>query len=155
MKKYLLLAFLFLQFVSCDDERAPDLAEPGQHRIQTGVYYISEDSTGYRFQSHSDNKFYYLDPKPIIQVSQFTEATMSERDGYSIYIGYNDEAAKAFGDATERSAGKSLAMVVDNELVMTPRVNGRVEGNSLQITGNFTEEEILELYRKLQTEIKK
>ena len=57
----------------------------------------------------------------------------------------NEEGARAWHYLTRDNIGKSIAIVVDNQLYSYPKVMCEIEGGKSQIAGNFTEEEAADL----------
>jgi len=58
---------------------------------------------------------------------------------------FNIKCAKIFGDLTSRNLGKRFAVVLDNEIITAPRINGAITGGSGFIEGSFTLESAREL----------
>ncbi len=56
-----------------------------------------------------------------------------------------DEAAAAFGDATAALVGSALAIVVDNRVVLQPRLMEPIRGGRLDLAAGFGFEEALRL----------
>ena len=66
--------------------------------------------------------------------------------GHSIVnFTFNLKCAKIFGDLTSRSVGKRFAVVLDNEIITAPRINGAITGGSGYIEGSFTPQSAKEL----------
>jgi len=53
----------------------------------------------------------------------------------------NGQGAKIFGDFTEKSVGKRMAVVLDGEVYTAPNIIQRIGGGNVQITGAFTPQE--------------
>ena len=59
-----------------------------------------------------------------------------------IVLNFSDEGAKKFADATEKNVGKTISIMLDDEVLIAPNVNERIESNSAIITlgnGNYSE----------------
>lgn len=65
----------------------------------------------------------------------------SLRGGYSIHINFSAQGSRKFGDLTEESVGKRLAIILDGALQSAPNVNEPILGGQCQITGSFSAEE--------------
>ncbi len=50
----------------------------------------------------------------------------------------NSEGARKWAALTEANVGHAIAIVLDNLVYSAPNVNGKIDGGSSQITGNFT-----------------
>lgn len=48
---------------------------------------------------------------------------------------FNGEGARKFEEITKRNVGQPLAIVLDNQVIQTPRVNQAISGGSARITG--------------------
>ncbi len=60
-------------------------------------------------------------------------------------IQFNNEGAALFGKITEENQGAMLGIILDNSLLMAPRINEPIYGGSAVITGSFTLEEARQL----------
>lgn len=66
-------------------------------------------------------------------------------NSYYISLTISDEAVTKFADATERSIGKSIYIILDDEILMAPTVKERIESKEFTITGDYTAEEATEM----------
>lgn len=74
---------------------------------------------------------------------------------YKIDLEFNSEGSKLFEDATrvaynrevtstiEGMASNQIAIVLDNEIIVNPEVQGVISGGKCEITGNYTKEEAI------------
>lgn len=53
----------------------------------------------------------------------------------------NNSGAKRFADITGENIGKILVIVLDDKIITAPRINGRIDGGSGIITGEFSADE--------------
>ncbi len=60
-------------------------------------------------------------------------------------IQFTDEGAASFGKITEENVGSTLAIILDNSLLMMPRINEAIYGGSAIISGGFTVESARQL----------
>ncbi len=66
--------------------------------------------------------------------------------GYPIVnFSFNIRCAKLFGKLTSENIGQAFAVVLDNEIITAPRINGAITGGSGFIEGSFTNESAREL----------
>jgi preprotein translocase subunit SecD len=91
-----------------------------------------------------ENIKYLLYSIPILDGSMLTDAKV----GYDqktnrplINFSLNGQGAKIFGDFTEKSVGKRMAVVLDDEVYTAPNIVQRIGGGQVQITGAFTPQE--------------
>jgi len=87
---------------------------------------------------------YLLYSIPILDGSMLTDAKV----GYDqktnrplINFSLDGQGSKIFGDFTEKSVGKRMAVVLDDEVYTAPNIVQRIGGGHVQITGNFTPQE--------------
>lgn len=64
---------------------------------------------------------------------------------------FTEEGAKKFEQITGKYVGQNLAIVLDGEVMSSPRIVQKIEGGSAEITGDFTIEEAKRLAIVLQT----
>jgi hypothetical protein len=104
-------------------------------------FYITID-----YDSNMDNKYIILEKNPVITKDDILEC---KKDDYEISITFNENGAKKLYIITKNNIGKPIAIVIDKNIVSIPIVNSAISGGSLNISGNFTEEEIEKIIRKL------
>ena len=70
----------------------------------------------------------------------------------SPYVSFSlrPEGAQLFGEITQAAIGERLAIILDDEVVSAPRINGAILGGNGQITGSFTDKEAFELATSLE-----
>lgn len=75
---------------------------------------------------------------------EYIEKATSEYDkimGCLVTLKFTDEGSRIFSRVTDANIGKNIAFVVKGKVYCYPMVNLQVDGGSVQITGNFTEED--------------
>jgi preprotein translocase subunit SecD len=65
-------------------------------------------------------------------------------------IEFNPEGTKIFANATSRSVGKPIAILLDKKIISAPTVREPIPSGKAQISGNFTIEEVQDLVIKLK-----
>ena len=63
----------------------------------------------------------------------------------------NTEGARAWADLTDRNIGRSVAIVLDDQVYSSPTVQARITGGRSQITGDFTINEATDLANILRS----
>ena len=143
----LLTAFsVFISTESCfeqkksDKIKCVDLESVYRQNMQdsilvTGWYYILGNENGFKRQLDKTEIIYYIDPKPILVKEHFDKIEIYKTNfqgQYDDYIGLSIRISKncegIWADATEKSIGKKLGLIIDNVLVSAPTVNMRIEG---------------------------
>ena len=96
--------------------------------LVTGYYYLSKTPNNFRRQLSGTTKQYYLKPSPIITVKNFTSASVDKNNFGNYYVSINlDEAGgQKWSEATGKTIGDSLAIVINNELIQVARVNAQI-----------------------------
>ncbi|MEA3513330.1 MAG: protein translocase subunit SecD [Campylobacterota bacterium] len=87
---------------------------------------------------------YLLKQIPILTGSQVVDAKVAfdqQTNQPIINFTLSTFGAKVFGDFTQKSIGKRLAVVLDGKVFSDPVIRERIGGGSGQISGNFTIQE--------------
>jgi SecD/SecF fusion protein len=71
--------------------------------------------------------------------------------GNMVNMKMNDRGAQEWASITRNNIGRSIAIVLDNNVYSFPNVNNEITGGSSQITGNFTPEEANDLANVLKS----
>ncbi len=71
--------------------------------------------------------------------------------GNMVNMKMNDRGAQEWATITRNNLGRSIAIVLDNNVYSFPNVNSEITGGSSQITGNFTPEEANDLANVLKS----
>jgi preprotein translocase subunit SecD len=101
--------------------------------LATGWYYIIETDNGFKRQLDKATEFYFIDPKPIVTKENFKNLEIFETDfggAYEDYIGLkimlDKFGTERWAEATEKSIGGRLALIIDGKLVNAPNVNAQI-----------------------------
>ncbi len=142
--------FLFISIVffqSCSNNK--------EYYLKTGFYTISETPTDYKRFFH-DNRSYNILPKAIVDVSSFKEVQMSNYEGrFLIVIVLTDSGTKILSTATEKLAGKFIVFIVDDNIIMVPKLSGQIKDGSIMVDGDFTEQQMVECYDQIKSSMNK
>ena len=106
-----------------------------------------------------ENGWYYIidgqpdsiSQEPIATVKDFINLTL-EADAFGkIFIIGTITDTKKWADATEKSIGKRIGFIYNNQLITSPQVNMRIEGGNFMISnpGNYN---LKEMYQQLLKE---
>jgi len=68
-----------------------------------------------------------------------------------VFLEFNKEGAKLFGEITGRNINKPVALFIDNYPVSIPKVRERITSGEMVITGNFTKDEANELVARFNS----
>ena len=72
-------------------------------------------------------------------------ATLDEYNAPAVRFTLNNEGVAKFSRVTTANVGKLLAIVLDNRVVSTPRIEGAITSSDARITGSFTQAEANDL----------
>lgn len=87
-----------------------------------------------------------INRRAMIEGDMLTHAQPSFDQGQVVVsFRLNSLGAKRFCDVTRENVGRPFAIVLDNEVISAPRINGSICGGSAIITGSFTLEEASDL----------
>lgn len=68
-----------------------------------------------------------------------------------ISLKFDDEGTKLFADLTKANLGKTIAILLDGEIISAPTVQSEITNGEAVITGQFTVQEAKELAKSLNT----
>ncbi len=96
-------------------------------------------STSSRLIKGSEGESFVISRKPVVGGENLIDAQASFQDGMPVVsFKFNSLGGKKFGEATSDNVGERLAIVLDNEVISAPVINGPIIGGSGIISGNFT-----------------
>jgi Preprotein translocase subunit SecD len=102
-------------------------------------FYASID-----YDSNNGEQELVLEATPSITKKDILEVK-KEIDNYEhpyISVTLNEEGTNKFHLLTQENVGKPIAIVIDKHIVMSPTVQMPISGGKVQISGNFSEEDI-------------
>ncbi len=92
-----------------------------------------------RVMNGSEGEQYVVIKKPVVGGENLTDARVSFSDGMPVVsFRFNTLGGRKFGEVTSSHVGERLAIVLDNEVISAPNIQGPITGGSGIITGNFT-----------------
>ncbi|MBB4660351.1 protein translocase subunit SecD [Parvularcula dongshanensis] len=65
--------------------------------------------------------------------------------GFQVNFAFDGRGARRFGDVTRNNIGRQFAILLDDQIISAPTIQGPITGGSGRITGNFSPEEATEL----------
>jgi preprotein translocase subunit SecD len=94
---------------------------------------------------NSDQKF-FVDEFVFLNNDDLTSAEVIDWETHpKVMVMLNDDGRGKFADFTLKNTGKKAAILVDQKLVSTPRINAPITEGKLIIVGNFSHEEALKI----------
>jgi len=112
-------------------------------------FYIAFDDT-----YSSDAKDIKLEINPsltsadILKIKKVYSKSFRNRPEISIVL--TKEGAQKFYMLTKENIGKTIAIVIDKKIISAPKVVTEIKGGKLNISGDFSENEIDEMIEKLK-----
>ncbi len=126
--------------------------------FHSGWYLISTDEKGLKRKLDKTEEVYFIDPMPILVKGHFDKIEIFETDfegQYEDYVGLLIQVEEKYFDiwanATEKSIGKQMGLIINDVLVSAPMVNARIEGGSTSLNRSVYNLKELEQF-KLQLE---
>lgn len=91
--------------------------------------------------------------KPVLNGDVVIDASSDydNMQGNIVSMTMNDEGARSWARVTQNNLGKSIAIVLDDQVYSFPNVNSVIEGGRSQITGSFSVEEAKDLANVLKS----
>jgi preprotein translocase subunit SecD len=87
---------------------------------------------------------------PIMTVRELDGAEVAHDNGmWSLNLDLNTRDTRTFADWTTAHAGERLAIVIDGEVLVAPTIQSAITGGEVQITGNYTRDDVEELLADL------
>ena len=121
--------------------------------LVTGWYYIVDNETGFKRQIDKMEEFYFIDPKPILVKEHFGKLEVYKTDfqgrHFALSILIRKEYKELWANAIEKSIGKRLGLIVDNQLMTAPMVNMRIENGASSFMRKDYDRKKLETIKKL------
>lgn len=137
-------------------ENSVDIKQTSED-LKTGWYYLTDSINGIERTLIGTEEIYYVDPNPIVTIENFTdlEIYQSSSGDYGLTIKLDNKGAEQWSFATGKSIGHKLALIIDNELYYTPKVNAQIDvGITALNREGLTEGELKEVKKKIENEKK-
>lgn len=139
--KALIAKAAHLQMMAVDEDRANRVYSMSEEEAKSYGDIILADVANKEIK-------YLLYSVPILDGSMLTDAKMGYEQKTKrpmVTFSLNSQGAKIFGDFTEKSVGKRMAVVLDGEVYTAPNIIQRIGGGNVQITGAFTPQEATDI----------
>lgn len=96
---------------------------------------------------------YTLGPEAVqLQLVRVDSLLSPITNGYIVQVAMTPESATAFAGFTGTQIGKQVAFVRAAEVVSAPQISEAIAGDTLQLSGNLTEQQSQEMARLLRDE---
>lgn len=96
---------------------------------------------------------YVIERKPAVGGEHLTDSQPSFGEGGEPVVSFTFDSmgGKKFAEVTQNNVGNRLAVVLDDEVITAPNINGAITGGKGVITGNFTVQSANELAMMLRS----
>ena len=147
MKIFAILLVILLTLFSCQEEKELPVSNKVKLEFRLAQDYLA-DSLETRVL---DGDTIYLHEKVELSNSDIALVAKTElKDG--LILIFTNQGNEKISKLSVSGFGKLLAIMVDDKILIAPKIMGKVSGR-VQITGYFTENEIDELFDALTGEI--
>jgi preprotein translocase subunit SecD len=126
--------------------------------LQTGIYYITDSVTHYKRCRDSITCF-NINPMPILTVANFKKISVySKKPDYlmlrGLELNFDKAGTLTFDEATKKSVGKMLAIIIDNKLISSPIIMSEITKGKCIITfsNKITKSELEDIKKHLESE---
>jgi preprotein translocase subunit SecD len=128
--------------------------------LLTGWYQVSTDSNGfYRQQIKKSEVGYYIDPKPIVNLTDFysvnlisTNFNNPEDNDTSVSLQLEPESHEHWTESTRRNRRKVIVFIFKNNLITAPTVQWEIsDGSSVINRNDISEKYSEELMEKIKS----
>lgn len=97
----------------------------------------------------SSDELLTLSP-PVMTIERLDRAAVVfDNSAWALTIDLTDKDSATFASWTADHIGERLAMVIDGEVVVAPEIQGAITGGSMQISGDYTRDDIEKLLDKI------
>jgi|GEM_PF-2831755 len=106
------------------------------------------------YEGGETQSYHILNTALITEKDIVKAEPLEKQDAYIIRLTFNEEGAEKFALTTRQLLGKQLAILLNDRLIMAPRINDAITGGKAEISGNFSKEEVEEMIRQINSRLK-
>jgi hypothetical protein len=132
------------------------LPEEDSLKLVTGWYYVVEPGQGAKRILDGDTSVYWLNPEPIVTAKNIAtfELYKSNFDkSWGLTMKFNETAVDLWRQATGRSVGSRLALIVRNKLLYAPEVMAEIPSGMTALNrGTYSKGELKAIMTAIQAE---
>ena len=131
-----------------EDSRTPagpvELAVPIE--LRPVLETESADPTAIVLPTEDGERLTLVDPILTIRELDAAEVKFEPNAGtWVLNLDLGEADGRTFGEWTEEHVGERLAMVANQEVLMAPQIQSAITGGEIQITGDYTQDEVQDL----------
>lgn len=110
----------------------------------------SEPREGYGEAADENGQLFYVDPEPLLTERDVARASVLRSDRRNvILLEFAPHGADVLDEASTAHLGERLAIFIDDQLVMSPRMQSRITKGKAAISGDFSDARAAEIVRGL------
>ena len=148
MRAVLLVLVLALAGCTAEVTGSPATGSPAPGPVRVAVPVemrpVTEDGATVLDDPATGESLALADPILTVEELEGAEVT-NDNGGWALTLDLNARDTKTFADWTTDHTGERLAIVVDGEVVVAPTIQGAITGGEVQITGNYTRDDVEDL----------
>lgn len=127
---------------------SPDITNHDSTILYTGWYYVVDSDNGFKHQLDKSTDTFFIDPNPSVTAKNFTTFEIYESNtGGQKHVGLtmrlDQTGTENWSIATEKSIGKQLAFILDNQLLYVAKVNAQITAGVTALNrGDYSKAEL-------------
>jgi protein-export membrane protein SecD len=136
-----------------------EFIDTGSQPLDEGTCVVTSENTGLspcqiiRGENGAEDTIIQAPPFETVMTGAALKAAIPDRNDYGEYFvdfTLQPDQAQFFADYTREHQGQFLTIVLDKEVISSPRINGEIDGGKGTVTGQFTPEEAEKLALQLR-----
>ena len=135
-----------LEFKLVDERTSPEDAVAGRLPETSELLYQRRVN---REGKEEGRVPFVIQKRTLLTGNELTDASVqadpNSPGNWQVSITFSASGAQRFGDITEQSVGRHLAIILDGSVYSAPRINERIPGGRAVITGQFTVDQARDL----------
>jgi preprotein translocase subunit SecD len=110
----------------------------------------SEPREGYGEAADENGQLFYVDPEPLLTERDVARAAVLRSDRRNVVLlEFAPHGADVLDETSAAHLGDRLAIFIDDQLVMSPRMQSRITKGKAAISGGFSDARAAEIVRGL------
>ncbi len=137
-----------------DIKDSPSFLKQDSTILYTGWYYVADSSKGYKRQLDQSEETYYVDPRPILNVKNFTtlkiyESSSNGNNYFGLEMRFDKQGTESWSNATLIAEGYRLAFILQNRLLQVTLVNSQITSGLAALNRGVYSRQELEIIRSI------
>ena len=114
-------------------------------------FHLAESAPGNHLKEMEvQGRKLYLYPEIVLSNEdiQGVELTKDEFDKPALRLVFRDESSQKIKDLSSKNIDRQLALLIDGKVIIAPVIRSRIS-KEVQVTGDFTLDELIDLHQRL------